>query len=49
MKFKEAYVILVPEVNSRPFMTVDPKGQKYSRYFKIYLLYNSCTESSSSS
>ena len=24
MKFKEAYVILVPEVNSRPFMTVDP-------------------------
>jgi hypothetical protein len=24
MKFKEAYVILVPGVNSRPFMTVDP-------------------------
>jgi hypothetical protein len=24
MKFKEAYVILVPEVNSRPFMEVDP-------------------------
>ncbi|MBC2723750.1 DUF6506 family protein [Desulfosporosinus sp.] len=24
MKFKEAYVILVPEVNSRPFMRVDP-------------------------
>lgn len=23
MKFKEAYVILVPEVNSRPFMEVD--------------------------
>lgn len=24
MKFKEAYVILVPEVNGRPFMMVDP-------------------------
>ena len=24
MKFKEAYIILVPEVNSRPLITVDP-------------------------
>jgi hypothetical protein len=24
LKFKEAYIILVPEVDSRPFVTVDP-------------------------
>ncbi len=24
MKLQEAYLVLVPEVNSRPFMTVDP-------------------------
>jgi hypothetical protein len=24
LKFKEAYIVLVPEVDSRPFITVDP-------------------------
>jgi hypothetical protein len=23
MKFKEAYIVLVPEIDSRPFITVD--------------------------
>lgn len=28
MKFKEAYVILVPEVNSRPVIEVDPEKDR---------------------
>lgn len=28
MKFKEAYLILVPEVDSRPFLTVNPEKDR---------------------
>lgn len=39
MKFKEAYIILVPEVNSRPFMAVDPAKDRSVLYTSKYTCY----------